>query len=164
MPKKSSPASRPPQPIRPVHEEDLPRVSLESMNAVHAEEIAQINRLAALFELAAAGEPLIEVIDNHLRALLDHVHSHFCAEEAQMQRSGFPPFRVHKAEHDRVYAELRLAVEHWVDDRELSRIQAYVCETLPTWMVQHIATMDRVTAQFLNQFPQDDSGGDDALS
>lgn len=135
--------------------EDLPRVALESMNAVHAEEIECINRLAALFQLAAAGESVTHAIDGHLQQLLNHVHSHFSGEEAMMQRHGFPPYPVHKAEHDRVYDKLRSAIEGWLDDRDLHGIQNYICETLPAWMIQHIATMDRVTAQFLSQFHEE---------
>ncbi len=117
----------------------FPRVELDFMNRVHAEEVAMLNRLA---ECVAAGD------DAGADALLDpfitHMRKHFADEEAMMRRINFPPYPVHKEEHDRLLAELdRLAA---ADRAALVR---FLLDEVPPWFDQHVATMDMVTARFL---------------
>lgn len=127
----------------------IPKVALEAMNEVHYEEADLINELIDVLDAVAAGKLPAQALDAPLEGLLDHIHRHFAGEEERMAAAGFPPYPVHKAEHDRAFAQARGVYAAWMSNRDPSALSAYLRQTLPAWMVQHIGTMDAVTAQFL---------------
>ncbi|MBN2896500.1 MAG: hemerythrin family protein [Campylobacterales bacterium] len=122
----------------------LPRVALPSMNDTHLEELLLVNRL-----IAAIGEKNIEATDALLEELIEHTLTHFGGEEEMMRSAQFPPYPMHKGEHDRALAELRAQVASWHNRRDFASLEYYITVTLPRWIVQHIQTMDNVTANFL---------------
>jgi len=127
----------------------IPVVALAAMNQVHQEEAELINSLSERLRACAEGRRAPADLDAPLDQLLEHLQAHFASEEARMRSAGFPPYPVHKAEHDRVLAEARAMVAHWRESRGLDELQAWLEQALPAWMLRHIATMDTVTAQFL---------------
>ena len=127
----------------------IPRVVLEDMNAVHEEEVDLINRLDALLERIEAGSAEASELDALLEALRDHMIEHFRGEEVRMEASGFPPYPIHKGEHDRVLLELGGLIDRWRRERNTAPVSRYVRETFPIWFEQHLSTMDAVTADFL---------------
>ncbi len=129
--------------------EKIPKVALDAMNEVHYEEIDLIIRLLDRLDAVAADELPAEALDAPIANLLEHIRVHFAGEEERMEAAGFPPYPVHKAEHDRVLAEASGVYEAWRSDRDQQVLSTYLRRTLPTWMAHHIATMDTVTAQFL---------------
>ncbi|MBD3792074.1 MAG: hemerythrin family protein [Campylobacterales bacterium] len=131
----------------------LPLVDMAFMNEVHQEEVHRIN---ALFEmlLAYESEPTEEnalKMDALFEAWYTHTLSHFEGEEVKMRESGFPPYAMHKAEHDRVVGEIRTLMEAWKETREPKPLKIYLIEILPRWLLTHIETMDTVTARFLKR-------------
>lgn len=131
----------------------LPLVDMEFMNEVHQEEAHCIN---ALFEALLAYEnDSTEKNALQVDALLEdwytHTLSHFEGEEVKMRESGFPPYAMHKAEHDRVVAEIKSLLEAWRETREPKPLKIYLIEVLPRWLVTHIETMDTMTARFLKR-------------
>lgn len=127
----------------------FPRVALDSMNAVHDEEIDSLNRLAELAAQQRQGQDVATQISQLLEDFLPHVEAHFQAEEEQMQAAGFPPYPVHKQEHDRVLTELREHYAAWQDSGDSAPLLRYLLQDLPPWFEQHVASMDFVTARFL---------------
>ncbi len=125
--------------------DDFPRVELDFMNRVHDEEVAMLNRLADLVTQRETDPAVQADIDALLNAFLTHMRRHFADEEAMMRRIAFPPYPVHKQEHDRVLDALT-ALHEQTDRRELER---FLLEELPGWLDQHVATMDMITARFL---------------
>lgn len=148
--------------MRVLDEAQIPLVAIEAMNAVHREEIELINALAAQVQACKARQVEPQTIDQALGGLVEHMRGHFAGEERRMQGAGFPPYAVHKAEHERVLAEARAVYDDWVATRNLAALDAYLRDTLPKWMVQHIGTMDTVTAQFLSHHAPD--GGTETSS
>ncbi len=134
----------------------IPVVAIEAMNAIHWEEVEIIDALAAQVHACKARQVEPQTIDPAFAGLVEHMRRHFAGEEQQMQGAGFPPYLVHKAEHERVLGEAQAAYDSWVDTRDLEALGAYLRDTLPNWMVQHIETMDRVTAQFLSNRAPDE--------
>ncbi len=128
---------------------DLPEVALAEMNAVHQEEMRLLREFIATLEACDHGHESRDALDPLLGALLDHLQAHFRGEEARMEAAAFPPYAVHKAEHDRVLAEARAVAEAWLRFRDYDTLRRYFCEMLPRWMFDHVATMDRVTAAYL---------------
>ncbi len=127
----------------------IPNVALEEMNAVHHEEVDLINALLAQLDAVGDGAQPAEMLDAPLQHLLKHLREHFAGEERRMLEAAFPPYPMHKAEHDRVFAQARSVHEAWLDSRDVQALADYLGRTLPGWMMQHIATMDAVTARFL---------------
>ncbi|HID48931.1 MAG TPA: hypothetical protein EYP40_04825 [Chromatiales bacterium] len=132
-------------------ETDFPRVELEFMNQVHLEEIDMLNELAELFAARQAGKQVEQLLNGRLRALLEHTRQHFAQEEALMRQANFPPYPVHKQEHDRILGELEALFDGWEASGDCRALERYLLTTLPDWMVRHVASMDRVTAHYLAQ-------------
>lgn len=126
----------------------IPQVALDFMNKDHAEAVALLNELQAglVIEDAAARHAKVS---QALQALLDHNRAHFAREEAQMQAYAFPPFPVHKSEHEHVLAEMEAQLQAWQQQADVNALQHYANQSLPYWFVNHISTMDTVTAQFI---------------
>ncbi len=127
----------------------FPRVELDFMNRVHAEEVAMLNRLAERVAQRQTDPGVQTEIDALLDDFLAHMRRHFSDEEAMMRRINFPPYPVHKQEHDRILAELEALhaqARAAGDTRELER---HLLEIVPGWFDQHVATMDMITARFL---------------
>lgn len=123
----------------------VPRVAFEEMNTVHAEEVEQLNRIEALLDADASQEEL----SGALEALFEHTRAHFANEERLMRETGFPPYEMHKSEHDRALNEFQLVMMEWRTKKENGILRDYICSTAPQWLHQHIATMDTVTANFI---------------
>lgn len=129
--------------------EQIPKVALEEMNEVHYEEVDLLIELLNMLDALADGELPAQALDASLEKLLEHMREHFAGEEDRMVEAAFPPYPVHKAEHDRVLAEARSIYDAWLSDRDEQVLSTYLRRTFPAWMVQHISTMDAVTARFL---------------
>ncbi|MDM5271725.1 hemerythrin family protein [Sulfurovum sp. zt1-1] len=129
----------------------LPSVDMSFMNEVHKEEVHIINHLFTAL-LAYENAPSLDnalVIDALFEKWYKHTVSHFEGEEVKMRESGFPPYAMHKGEHDRVLGEIRDLLEKWKESREPKPLKIYMIEVLPSWLLNHIQTMDTVTARFL---------------
>ncbi len=125
-------------------QEQLPMVAMPSMNDTHLEELLLINRILEAVEARDA-----EAVDALFEALTEHTLEHFSGEEAMMREKRFPPYLMHKSEHDRALNEMRMALTLWRQHRDFERLRYYIETTLVDWVVNHIQTMDTVTANFL---------------
>jgi len=124
--------------------DQIPAVALDFMNEDHAEAVALVNELSE-----ALGHKPAEKIDELLAELFQHNSEHFAREEQHMQEYGFPPYPVHKGEHDRVLAELSAVISYWQSDRDEAALQNYLQNTFVDWFENHLQCMDRVTAMFV---------------
>lgn len=151
----NAPDTQPPHTVRLLDRDDLPRVALPAMNAVHEEEIDMLNELLVLLPQVGTYAEARHALDQRLQEFLEHLYAHFSGEEERMRRHGFPVYPIHKGEHDRVYAELEQTINDWQREGDLPALRYYLYEVFPAWMFQHVASMDRVTALFLAQIAQD---------
>lgn len=111
---------------------------------------------AAVAEINAMGDAVVTAPDQLAQLLggfLDHSAAHFAREEELMQRYGFPAYPMHLREHQRVLAELESVIARLAAG-ETAAVHAYVREALPAWLVQHLHTMDAVTAAFIQRAAQ----------
>ncbi len=127
-------------------DQDVPKVELAFMNADHAEATKIINGLLTLLE---SNPPDTTKISTVFEQLLQHNREHFSREEEQMRQFDFPPYPVHKHEHDIVLAEMEAELGAWSEAHDLDRIKHYTRTTLLNWFVNHIATMDTITARYI---------------
>ncbi|MDH2917283.1 MAG: hypothetical protein PXX77_10470, partial [Gallionella sp.] len=61
----------------------------------------------------------------------------------------FPPYRMHKMEHDRVIADMELHGANWINGRDRNELKNWLENDVATWFVNHVSTMDYVTAGFI---------------
>jgi len=116
------------------------------MNEDHAHALVILDGLmdavrACPEDLDSLGECLMEFIS--------HSREHFEREEKAMQSSQFPPYPIHKSEHDRVLGWLEDTLtalrSNALDASQLNRIG----EEMKSWFFQHIQSMDAVTANWI---------------
>ena len=129
-----------------ITQEQLPMVAMPSMNDTHLEEILIINKLDN-----AAINNETEAVLVILNELLEHTSIHFFDEEDMMEETLFPAFKMHKSEHDRHLHELRSIIKYFEEHKDTTAIHAYIEGNLTPWLINHIKTMDTVTAMFLEQ-------------
>lgn len=127
---------------------DIPLTMSEKMNREHKE---FINILNTLYDMVCESSNNDKQIDTELNHIYEHNTQHFRDEEELMQKSAFPPYKIHKGEHDRVLKILNDSIIHWQLNRDQEIIKDLVGSVLPDWFFQHVATMDKVTAQFFEQ-------------
>ncbi len=122
----------------------VPEVAVASMNATHAEELGLIERL-----LAALDDEDAEAARAMAEDLAAHVQEHFSREERLMEQYGFPPYPIHKAEHDRVRPLVAGACAAADDAKGRAALARFLREEFIPWLEHHVATMDMATAHFL---------------
>ncbi len=128
-----------------IAQEELPMVAMPSMNDTHLEDIILINQLSA-----AAQSRNIPATKIFLEELVEHSISHFSGEEAMMKEYNFPPLAIHKAEHDRVLKELNNITRIFSEgEGDFSLVTSYVDGSLIPWLLNHIETLDTVSAMFI---------------
>jgi len=121
----------------------LPQVALPFMNDDHAE-------AAELFAslVSALQEKNIQQISHSLRLVIEHCEQHFDREETLMKQYNFPATHCHEGEHKRVLTQLGQLEEEWGETQDLSLMEEWAGQ-FPSWLQNHIATMDTVTANFI---------------
>ena len=91
-----------------------------------------------------------EDLPNLFNQLFTHTAEHLARENELMERIGFFAYAMHKGEHDRVLAEME-GVKAQFEAGDLAAVRHYVEVTVPNWFMDHLNTMDTVTAQFALQ-------------
>ncbi len=124
---------------------EIPQVMVPSMNATHAEEVEIVQALEAALESGADA-----AIADAARAFADHVEVHFSREEELMRAHAFPPYPIHKGEHDRMRAIVGELCANCDNDAGRAALLTFVRKDFPAWLAQHVSTLDTVTAQFLS--------------
>jgi hemerythrin len=127
-----------------VNPPNYPQVALDFMNRDHAEFAALRQKLLDLL----AGEVSNTAVDDALADLGEHTRRHFAEEEQVMRETGFPVYEIHKGEHERVLADIEAQVERWMLGRDAQALRDWLDRAVGTWLVEHVSSMDFVTAAF----------------
>ncbi len=117
---------------------DAMKVGVQAIDTDHEVFVAEIN--------AAVAAP-DEEFPTLFAELVEHTRAHFAREETLMDSTGFFATDVHRAEHQRVLAEMERVADR-LEAGDASYARQYVAEHLPPWFMQHRNTMDLVTASF----------------
>ena len=129
--------------------EAIPRVFLAFMNEDHREEARLLNAaVEALDGERRGGGDRVATLAAFDR-FVAHTREHFEREEAAMREAAFPPYPVHKAEHDRVLTDLAAEVERYRAAGDADRLRHHAAEAVPAWFLSHIDSMDLVTSRFV---------------
>jgi len=146
-----------PTPLRPIREHmgtgataklitwsDRYSVGIDRIDAQHQRLVDLINDLHAAM-LAREGN---SALDKILDGLAGYAVSHFATEEALMRKFAYPGYEQHKAEHDKLAAQVRLLVEKSRTER--TALTPEVMMFLQRWLVGHIVNVDKRYSAHLN--------------
>ena len=125
----------------------LPQIEMEFMNIVHSEELQLVGQLVALLENGTSDREVEEALANWVA----HTREHFEREEVLMHEYRFPPYPVHKMEHEQALQSLLSAQLDWMESHDAQALLSYIKQDWRNWLQQHILSMDRVTAHFFKQ-------------
>ena len=131
---------------------EIPDVALKEMNEIHRTEVDILNKLYKAIDAYEEGKASAEVIDVLLEEFIKDVQEHFSFEQQLMEKYNFFAYPIHRAEHDRVLHELKSIQKIWKDEREIDVLKNYLEKNFVPWIINHVQTMDTVTAQYLSHF------------
>jgi len=136
-----------------IPQNEIPQVAMAFMNDVHAEDVEIINDLyeRILAYKQDAGEANAAAIDAQFERWYEHTLDHFEGEETKMLELNFPPYSMHKSEHDKALAQMENVYRGWKEKRDIRRLHEYITKDIPLWLSNHIQTMDTVTSMFFKQ-------------
>ena len=120
---------------------DVPLLGFAVMDRDHVDSVALLQ--------AACNAPAGQ-LQAPFAAFAKHLREHFARENALMTQHGFFALHCHKDEHARVL-NVVATMEAELEEGKEARARLYVTEHFPDWFHTHLATMDRVTADFLAQ-------------
>jgi hemerythrin len=124
---------------------NYPRVAIDFMNNDHAEFVALRKHLLDLLHSGADHAQ----VDAMLDGLLEHTRLHFAEEEKLMLSVKFPPYPMHKAEHDKVLEDMSARIENWKTSRHNKDLGSWLEHAVRDWFVNHVSSMDFVTAAYI---------------
>lgn len=126
----------------------FPKVNVAFMDQDHHACLDLIQRLLSAIDNEQSSNA---VIDEELAALGAHLTAHFSREERAMEETGFPPYYVHKAEHDSVLQEFQQNVREWQGTEDRTALRRFIAISFSNWLETHALMMDMVTAQHLKK-------------
>jgi hemerythrin len=127
-----------------IDKNELPLVSIETINEIHFEEADIIN---TLYELIDKEET--KAITRQIQLLVEHMQKHFSFEEELMKDKSYPMYTIHQADHNKVLNETRYILMDWRNAKDIERLKEYFQEELIAWLDQHIKAMDIPMAEFM---------------
>lgn len=134
--------------------DSIPSVLLDFMNEDHKEATHQINALHATLEKIQQTQiEDRETVAQMLTGFYRHNETHFIREQMEMERTGFPAYGCHRGEHERVLEELSSVISEWHNGMTTAALDQYLSSTVTPWFINHINTMDTVTAMFVSRHP-----------
>ena len=89
-----------------------------------------------------------KIISDTVRELESYTKTHFSAEEALLQRAGYPKLAEHRAEHQKFVAEVKKFKESL--DSTGAEAPISVLSFLKDWLANHIKQTDKMYSDHLN--------------
>ena len=135
-----------------IKKEMFPKVALDEMNAIHDVEIDIVNKLYEKLRAFKEGKATEEEVSELLNEFIKDVQEHFKFEQGLMEEYQFFAYPMHRAEHDRVLMELLELKKDWEREKNPDVLIDYLENQFVPWIVNHVQTMDTVTAMYLSNF------------
>ncbi len=135
-----------------IKKEMFPKVALDEMNDIHDVEIDIVNKLYEKLKAFKEGKATEEEVSELLNEFIKDVQEHFKFEQGLMEEYQFFAYPMHRAEHDRVLMELIELKKEWERKKNPDVLIDYLENQFVPWIVNHVQTMDTVTAMYLSNF------------
>ncbi len=133
--------------------EDVPLVSEGFMNEVHDEDRKIINDIfdeIIKYEKKPSYNTKVNIAVL-FQKWFNHTVKHFSKEEKKMRKVRYPRYKIHKQEHTRTLAEMHTVYSDWLKTNDIYILKNYFTDVLPTWIVEHIETMDMEASSFFKE-------------
>lgn len=133
-----------------IDKNSLPLVDEDFMNNTHFEDVDLINKIyedIEKYENSNSNENFENLKFSYL-AWINHTINHFKTEEDEMQKRGFFAYPFHKGEHDKNIKEIKEVWEDFYQNKDIKSLKNYIEYDLVNWLINHIKSMDTVTARF----------------
>lgn len=133
-----------------IDKNSLPLVDEDFMNDTHFEDVDLINKIyedIEKYENSNSNENFENLKFSYL-AWINHTINHFETEEDEMQKRGFFAYPFHKGEHDKNIKEIKEVWEDFYQNKDIESLKNYIEYDLVNWLINHIKSMDTVTARF----------------
>ena len=114
----------------------LPIVDMDFMNETHYEDVDLINDIYKNIELY------------NQDSSLENFENHFATEEEEMVKRGFFAYPFHKGEHDANIEEIKAVWNNFEKSKDILKLKNYIEYDVINWLINHIKSMDTVTARF----------------
>lgn len=118
---------------------------VESIDNQHKE---LFSRFDSLLTACNQGKGKSEVI-HLLQFLDDYIKEHFAAEEQLQIKHNYPHYGEHKAQHVTFVADVDRLKKQFMAEGATLPIVIQTNQTLVTWLIQHISSVDLAFARFL---------------
>jgi hemerythrin len=112
-------------------------VGVEKIDAEHQKLVALVNELYAAI---MAGNPA-DVTARVLNSLVAYTLSHFASEEMLMKRCNYPGYPQHKAEHEKLVAQVKQLQQDLKAGK--ATVSQEVMSFLQSWLIGHILGVDK---------------------
>jgi len=122
------------------------------MNDVHDTEIDVLNNLYDTLKKYEKGEVSEEDVTKLLDEFIKDVREHFKFEQGLMEEYNFFAYPMHRGEHDRVLMEILELKKEWERKKDAKLLIDYLENHFVPWIINHVQTMDTVTAMYLSNF------------
>jgi len=129
---------------------ELETVEYPAMQDAHESEAALLRLLAGQIDERRQGRDNAAAIAATLESLAASMESHFALEDDLMRRLGFPPYPAHAGEHHEVLQGIRQTIVQWNEEHDDEILSRRLLDEHVRWMTRHVATMDHLTARFIN--------------
>ena len=133
-----------------IDKNSLPLVDEDFMNNTHFEDVDLINKIyedILVYEKNNSNDNLQNLKKSYL-SWINHTINHFETEEDEMQKRGFFAYPFHKGEHDKNIKEIKEVWEDFYQNKDIKSLKNYIEYDLVNWLINHIKSMDTVTARF----------------
>ena len=142
--------------IAPQFPADMRSMSLfqwsETYSVGNAEIDAQHKKLFQLAEdlytAMTAGKGK-QILSQTLNSLISYTKGHFASEERLMQRYNYPEYPAHKAEHEKLTAQVVAFQSDFNAVRAVMSID--LMHFLKNWLAHHIGKIDQKVASYIKQ-------------
>lgn len=116
-------------------------VGIADIDREHHETIDRLNALADAID--------DETFTRRFFEFADHLREHFANEQTLMEDNGYFAQTPHMEEHRRILGMIDNMLKQ-ADIGDLDGARFYMESEFPEWFLAHGATMDKMTADFLN--------------
>ncbi len=135
-----------------IDKEKFPKVALPEMNEIHDTEIDVLNNLYDTLKKYEKGEASEDDVTKLLDEFIKDVREHFKFEQGLMEEYNFFAYPMHRGEHDRVLMEILELKKEWERKKDAKLLIDYLENHFVPWIINHVQTMDTVTAMYLSNF------------
>ena len=118
---------------------------VEDIDDQHRELFRRFNDLLAACNQGRGRDEVLRV----LTFLDDYIRRHFRDEEAMQQRTNFPDYTVHRAQHEEFMVKTDALAAQFRSEGATLSLLVKTNNTLMEWLVGHIRKMDRAFAKHM---------------